>query len=148
MWDQRLSMISITPTLAVDEREIHEEFVRASGPGGQNVNKVATAVQLSFDVKHSPSLPDDIRERLMRLAGSRLTEDGILIINARRFRTQVQNRQDAQRQFVDLVRQAAQRPKPHVKTKPTRASIQRRFEAKTRRRGTQQQRETSVWRSY
>jgi len=138
-------MISITPTLAINEDEIHEEFVRASGPGGQNVNKVATAVQLTFDVQHSPSLPDDVRQRLMRLAGSRLTEDGILIINARRFRTQVQNRQDAQHQLVELIRQAAQRPKPHFKTRPTRASIQRRLETKRRHSDTKRRRQSSDW---
>src|SRR5690242_15347968 len=113
-------MISITPTLSINEDELHEEFVRAAGPGGQNVNKVATAVQLTFDVKHSPSLPDDVRQRLTHLAGRRLTADGILIITARRFRTQVQNRQDALHQLTDLIWRAAQKPKVHVKTKPTR----------------------------
>ncbi|MEP7289642.1 MAG: alternative ribosome rescue aminoacyl-tRNA hydrolase ArfB [Chloroflexota bacterium] len=125
-------MISITPTLSLDEREIQEEFVRSSGPGGQNVNKVATAVQLRFDVRHSSSLPADVRERLVRLVGSRLTEDGLLIITAQRYRTQVQNRQDALDQLVELLRQATQRPKPHFKTKPTKASKQRRLESKQR----------------
>src|SRR5262249_14411580 len=136
---------SITPTLAINEDELHEEFVRAAGPGGQNVNKVATAVQLSFDVKHSPSLPDDVRQRLTRLAGRRLTADGILIITARRFRTPVQHRQDALRQLTDLIQQAAQRPKAHVKTKPTHASVQRRLEAKRRHSEAKRRRQSSRW---
>lgn len=123
-------MIQITPTLAIDEREIHEEFVRAAGPGGQNVNKVATAVQLRFDVLHSPSLPDEVRQRLLGLSRSRITDDGILIITARQFRTQMQNRHEALRMFIDLIRQAAQPPKAHLKTRPTRASKLRRLEAK------------------
>lgn len=139
-------MIQITPTLAINEQEIHEEFIRAAGPGGQNVNKVATAVQLRFDVKHSPSLPEDVRQRLMRLAGSRMTDDGVLVITARRFRTQVQNRQDAQRQLVSLIQQAAQRPKPQIKTKPTRASIQKRLEAKRRHSDSKRRRQFN-WKS-
>jgi len=125
-------MIQITPTLAIDEREIHEEFVRAAGPGGQNVNKVATAVQLRFDVAHSPSLPDEVRTRLLTLARSRITEDGVLIITARQFRTQVQNRRAALNLLTDLIRQATQRPKPHLKTKPTLASKKRRLDSKRR----------------
>jgi ribosome-associated protein len=138
-------MITITPTLAIFEDEIHEEFVRAAGPGGQNVNKVATAVQLSFDVKNSPSLPDDVRQRLIRLAGHRLTTDGILIITARQFRTQIQNRQDALRQLTSLIRQATLKPKAHIKTKPTRASIQRRLESKRRHSEAKRRRQTSNW---
>ncbi len=125
-------MIQITPTLAIDEREIHEEFVRAAGPGGQNVNKVSTAVQLRFDVAHSPSLPDEVRTRLLNIARSRITDDGVLIITARQFRTQVQNRRAALNVLIDLIRQATQRPKPHLKTRPTRASKQRRLESKRR----------------
>jgi ribosome-associated protein len=125
-------MIHITPTLAIDESEIQWEFIRASGPGGQNVNKVASAVQLRFDVVNSPSLPDDVRERLIRLAGQRMTEDGVLIINARQYRTQSRNRQDALERLIELIRQAAQAPKRRRKTRPTRAAKQRRLEAKRR----------------
>ncbi len=104
-------MIRVTGTITIDDEEIQQQFVRASGPGGQNVNKVATAVQLRFDVAHSASLPDDVRGRLTRLAGKRLTKEGYLVIDARRFRTQEQNRKDAIARLVSLVRQAAQRPK-------------------------------------
>ena len=104
-------MIRVTGTIMIDEEEIHQQFIRASGPGGQNVNKVATAVQLRFDVAHSPSLPEDVRERLTRLAGKRMTKEGFLIIDARRFRTQEQNRQDSVARLVGLIRQAAQGPK-------------------------------------
>ena len=126
-------MIHITSDIAIDEREIQETFIRASGPGGQNVNKVATAVQLRFDVAHSPSLPDDVRERLIPLAGRRMTEDGVLIIEARRFRTQDRNRQDAIDRLVALIRRASKKPKRRRKTKPTRASEEQRLEAKRRR---------------
>jgi ribosome-associated protein len=133
-------MLSITPTLAIDESEIKLEFVRASGPGGQNVNKVATAVQLRFDVLNSPSLPADVRERLMRLAGSRMTEDGVLVITARQFRSQERNRQAAVERLVQLIRQAAEKPKPRRKTRPTLASKQRRLEGKRRRSQTKRMR--------
>lgn len=126
-------MIQITPAIAIDEGEIQEEFIRASGPGGQNVNKVATAVQLRFDVAHSPSLPDDVRQRLVRLAGRRMTEEGVLIIEARRFRTQARNRQDAVDRLVALIRKAAEKPRSRRKTSPTQASKRQRLEAKRHR---------------
>jgi ribosome-associated protein len=129
-------MIHITPTIAIDESEIHYEFIRASGPGGQNVNKVSTAVQLRFDVATSPSLPDDVRERLIHLAGGRITEAGILIIDARRFRTQDRNRQDGINRLVGLIRKATERPKRRLKTSPTLASKMRRMEVKRRRSET------------
>jgi len=126
-------MIRVTGTITIDEDEIHQQFIRASGPGGQNVNKVATAVQLRFDVAHSPSLPEDVRERLTRLAGKRMTKEGCLIIDARRFRTQEQNRQDSVARLVDLIRQAAQKPKIRKRTRATLASKERRLESKRRR---------------
>ena len=125
-------MIHITPTITIDESEIQENFVRASGPGGQNVNKVATTVQLRFDVANSHSLPEEVRKRLISLAGNRITEDGILIIDARRFRTQGRNREDATDRLVELIRNAAQRPIIRRRTRPTLASKIRRLESKRR----------------
>jgi ribosome-associated protein len=133
-------MIHITPTIAIDESEIQHAFIRASGPGGQNVNKVSTAVQLRFDVGNSPSLPDDVRERLIRLAGRRITEDGILIIDARRFRTQDRNRQDAIKRLVELIRKASEKPKFRRKTTPRPALNRRRLETKRRRGETKRMR--------
>ncbi len=134
-------MISITPSISINENEIHLEFIRASGPGGQNVNKVATAVQLRFNVANSPSLPDDIRHRLIHLAGKRMTEDGTLVINARRSRSQDRNRQDAIDRLVVLIKAAAVKPKPRHKTKPSLASEQRRLENKRRRGKTKRMRQ-------
>jgi ribosome-associated protein len=126
-------MIRITGRISIDEREIAETFVRASGPGGQNVNKLSTAVQLRFDVRGSPSLPPDVAARLERLSGSRLTRDGVLVITAQRHRTQLRNRQDALDRLIDLVRRAATPPVPRRPTKPTRASRERRIEGKKHR---------------
>ena len=126
-------MLRVTATISIDPAELDEVFVRASGPGGQNVNKVSTAVQLRFDVGNSASLPEPVRRRLRDLAGRRLTGDGILVITADRFRSQARNRDDARQRLIDLIRDAATPPKPRRTTKPTRASILRRQEAKRHR---------------
>ena len=128
-----MSMIRVTNSIHLDEEEIEEHFIRSSGPGGQNVNKLATAVQLRFDVARSPNLPEPVRQRLCRLAGRRLTGDGVLVIDARRFRTQERNRRDALERLVALVREAATPTKPRKATRPTAASKRRRLEKKQRR---------------
>jgi len=133
-------MLRITPTIAVDENEIQLDFIRATGPGGQHVNKAATAVQLRFDARNSPSLPDDVRQRLVRLAGNRMTEDGTLIVTARRFRSQDRNRQDAIDRLAELIRKAAEEPKLRRKTKPARAARQRRLDTKRHRSQTKRRR--------
>jgi ribosome-associated protein len=126
-------MIRITDRISIDEQELEERFVRASGPGGQNVNKLSTAVQLRFDVRRSPSLPGDVRARLERLAGKRLTREGVIVIIAQRHRTQERNRQDALDRLVELIQAAAVAPIPRRKTKPTRGSRERRLETKKHR---------------
>jgi ribosome-associated protein len=131
-----MASIQVTDTISIDENEIAYDFVQASGPGGQNVNKVATAVQLRYNVRQSPSLPPDVRERLEQLAGNRLTQDGVLILEAQRFRSQERNRRDALARLIELVRQAAQKPKRRRKTRPTAASRRRRLESKRRRSQT------------
>jgi ribosome-associated protein len=126
-------MLIVTPSLAIDDSEIEEHFVRASGPGGQNVNKVATAVQLRFDVGRSTALSDEIRQRLTSIAGKRMTSDGVLVIDARRHRTQADNREDARERLAEMIRQATVRPVRRRKTKPTRAAKQQRLDTKRRR---------------
>jgi len=126
-------MLRITSTISIDPGELEEVFVRASGPGGQNVNKVSTAVQLRFDVARSPALPELVRRRLRELAGKRLTSDGVLVITAERFRSQARNRDDARQRLIELVREAATPPKPRRATRPPYASKIRRQDAKRRR---------------
>jgi len=126
-------MLRVTDGLLIDESELDERFVRASGPGGQNVNKVATAVQLRFDIARSAALSPEIRDRLRALAGSKVTADGVLVIDARRHRTQAQNREDARERLADLIRRATIRPRRRRKTKPTAGSIARRVESKRQR---------------
>jgi ribosome-associated protein len=128
-------MLRINDHIAIDDSEISESFIRSSGPGGQNVNKLATAVQLRFDVRHSLSLPYEVRARLERLAGRRLTRDGVLVITAQRYRTQERNRDDALARLIELIRAAAVRPTPRRPTRPTLGSKVRRLEGKKRRAG-------------
>ncbi|MDO9466253.1 MAG: alternative ribosome rescue aminoacyl-tRNA hydrolase ArfB [Thiobacillus sp.] len=126
-------MIRVNAQIELDEREIQEDFVRASGPGGQNVNKVSTAVQLRFDVARSPSLPDPVRERLIALVGRRITQDGVLIIEAERYRSQRRNRDDALERLLELIREACEVDTPRRPTRPTLASKKRRLDSKQRR---------------
>jgi ribosome-associated protein len=126
-------MLEIISSFSIDEHELQFEYVRASGPGGQNVNKVSTAVQLRFDIANSPSLASDLKGRLVQLAGKRVNADGVLLIEAKRFRTQEQNREDATARLVELIRRSLIKPKKRLKTKPTRASKESRLKEKKQR---------------
>ena len=126
-------MLHITRTIQINENEITFSFIRSSGPGGQNVNKVATAAQLRFDVKNSPSLPEAVKKRLIRLGGKRITDDGVLTITAQRFRTQERNRIDGLERLTLLIRKAANPPKPRRKTRPPKKSIEKRIQNKKSR---------------
>ena len=136
-------MIEITPSFSIDERELQFDYIRASGPGGQNVNKVATAVQLRFDITNAPLLASDHKGRLIRLSGKRVNTDGVLLIEAKRFRTQEQNREDAIQRLTELIRKSFEKPKVRTKTKPTKASKERRLNQKKKRGETKRTRSDS-----
>lgn len=135
-----MTMLAITPSIAISDEELEERFVRSSGPGGQNVNKVATAVELRFDALNSPSLPDALRARLLARRDSRITEDGVVIIQAQRYRSQERNREDARARLLALIQAVLKPPKPRLATKPTRASKERRLSSKRERAGIKRQR--------
>jgi ribosome-associated protein len=137
-------MIEITPSLSIDENEILLDFIRSSGPGGQNVNKVASGVQLRFNVDSSVTLPDEVKLRLHNIARNRITDDGVLIIEAKRFRTQEQNRVDAVARLVALIHQATEKPKPRKKTRPTAAANAKRLDQKRQRSRVKRQRQTAA----
>lgn len=134
----------VTNTLEIDEAELEERFVRASGPGGQNVNKVSSAVELRFDLAANTSIPDDARQRLKRLAGRRLTTEGVIVIQADRFRSQEQNRADARARLVELIKKALVRPVARIKTKPSRGAREERMKAKTVRAKVKKMRSRKV----
>ena len=137
-------MIRITQDITLREAELKLDFVRSSGPGGQNVNKVATAVQLRFDVRRSNSLREEVRQRLIRIAGKRVNKEGVLLIDARRFRTQERNRQDAVERLIQWIRRAAEKPKKRIKTKPSAGSRERRLEGKRQRSETKRLRRALI----
>jgi ribosome-associated protein len=141
----RLRMLAITPALSLADDELIERFVRASGPGGQNVNKVATAVELRFDVAHSPSLPEDLRTRLLARRDRRLTDDGVLVISAQRFRTQERNRDDARERLVGIIQAALHVPKKRIATRPTKGSQERRLTGKRERSVVKKTRTSRGW---
>ncbi len=134
--------MKINDKIEIDERELEERFIRASGPGGQNVNKVSTAVELRFDVRHSGSLPLAVRDRLVVIAGRRITDDGVLVIKADRFRTQDRNREDARARFAELIEKALEVPKRRIATKPSKAARQKRVDSKVKRGGVKKLRQT------
>lgn len=138
-------MIRVTDTISLNESELEESFVRSSGPGGQNVNKVSSAVQLRFDARHSPSLPNDVAIRLMRLAGSRLTKEGVIVIVAQSYRDQTRNRAEARERLVDLIREAAVKPKPRRATKVPKAAKKRRLEGKRHRADIKKKRSSKAF---
>lgn len=137
-----MALIQITNRLSIDERELEESFIQASGPGGQNVNKVATAVQLKFDARNSPSLPPDVRARLWKLAGRRISQDGVLLIVAREHRTQERNRAEARQKLIELLKAATVQPRVRKATRPSKASKERRLQSKTRRSGVKKLRQS------
>jgi ribosome-associated protein len=138
-------MLQISPTITIPDDELVERFVRSSGPGGQNVNKLSTAVELRFDARSSPSLPDDVRERLLARRDRRITLDGVVVISAQRFRTQDRNREDARQRLVELLQKALEVPKPRVASKPTRASKERRLTSKRERANVKRTRTGRGW---
>jgi len=131
-----MPLIRVTDSISLDDRELEERFILSSGPGGQNVNKVSSAVQLRFDVAGSPALPDEVKQRLLRLAGKRVSKDGVLSLTARGERSQERNREDARARLIALIRRAAEMPKRRRATRPTRASVERRLQAKSIRKRT------------